>query len=248
MDLNSCLDKFKPISLEEMKNVKLMNRMDQKFVFQMNDLSFLLNKLHASYNILEVEGQKIQRYKSLYFDTEDKVFFLQHHNSRVNRNKVRFREYVGSGLVFLEVKLKNNKGKTIKTRVKVDSVSNTLSKDHQDYVNQVIGKKMDLMPQQWVVFNRITFVDKSYTERLTIDLNVEFSKKQKSGSFHNIVVAEIKTERSNVSSVFKAIAKEKYIKPIRLSKYWMTTINLDSTVKHNRFKEKLLLLNKLKQV
>ena len=144
--------------------------------------------------------------------------------------------------------MKNNKGKTIKTRVKVDSVSNTLSKDHQDYVNQVIGKKMDLMPQQWVVFNRITFVDKSYTERLTIDLNVEFSKKKKSGSFQNIVVAEIKTERSNASSVFKAIAKEKYIKPIRLSKYCMTTINLDSTVKHNRFKEKLLLLNKLKQV
>ena len=48
--------------------------------------------------------------------------------------------------------------------------------------------------------------------------------------------------------MFKAIAKEKYIKPIRLSKYCMTTINLDSTVKHNRFKEKLLLLNKLKQV
>ena len=35
---------------------------------------------------------------------------------RVNRHKIRFREYVDSGLVFLEVKCKNNKGKTIKKR------------------------------------------------------------------------------------------------------------------------------------
>ena len=41
-------------------------------------------------------------------------FFLDHHNRRVNRNKIRFREYVGSNLTFLEVKTKNNKGKTIK--------------------------------------------------------------------------------------------------------------------------------------
>ena len=107
MNINSYLDKFNSVSLDEVKNVKLMHRMDQKFVFQINDLSDLLTKLHSSYNVLEVDGEKVQTYKTLYFDTKDKLFFLQHHNSRVNRNKVRFREYVGSGLVFLEVKLKN---------------------------------------------------------------------------------------------------------------------------------------------
>ena len=175
MNINSYLDEFNSVSLDEIKNVKLMHRMDQKFVFQIHDLFSLLEKLYDSYNVLEVNGEKVQTYKSLYFDTEDKVFFLQHHNSRVNRNKVRFREYVGSGLVFLEVKLKNNKGKTIKNRIKVDAISNNLNRDHQDYIDKVIGRKMDLIPQQWIVFNRITFVDKSYTERLTVDLNVEFS-------------------------------------------------------------------------
>ena len=91
-------------------------------------------------------------------------------------------------------------------------------------------------------------MDKLYKERLTIDLNLEFSKEQKSGNFENIVVAEIKTERSNMSSVFKSVAKERYIKPIRLSKYCMTTIDLEPSIKHNRFKEKLLLINKLKQL
>ena len=248
MNINSYLDKFNSVSLDEVKNVKLMHRMDQKFVFQINDLSDLLTKLHSSYNVLEVDGEKVQTYKTLYFDTKDKLFFLQHHNSRVNRNKVRFREYVGSGLVFLEVKLKNNKGKTIKTRKKVVAIVDDLSKDHQSYINQVVGEELDLIPQQWIFFNRITFVDKLYTERLTVDFNVEFSKKQKSGNFRNLVIAEIKTERSNVSSVFKSIAKEKHIIPTRFSKYCMTTIDLDSDVKYNRFKEKLLLLNKLKQL
>ena len=44
MSLQLYLDKFASVSLDEMKNVKLMNRMDQKFVFHMNDLPFLLNE------------------------------------------------------------------------------------------------------------------------------------------------------------------------------------------------------------
>jgi hypothetical protein len=38
-----------------------------------------------------------------------------------------------------------------------------------------------------------------------------------------------------------------YILPIRISKYCMTTLQLNPDVKQNRFKEKLLFINKLKQ-
>ena len=87
----------------------------------------LLEKMQAFYKVLEVNGERIQTYRSLYFDTEDRKFYIDHHNSRVNRNKIRFREYVSSGLTFLEVKLKNNKGKTIKKRIKVAAISEKLS-------------------------------------------------------------------------------------------------------------------------
>ena len=97
-------------------------------------------------------------------------------------------------------------------------------------------------------FSRITFVDKLKTERLTIDLDLNFSNEEKSGSFGNIVVAEVKKERVAQSSKFKVIAKEHRILPVRLSKYCMSTIDLDKDVKYNRFKEKLLLMNKLKKV
>ena len=110
-ELTSLKNDFQAISLSEMDDVKLMSRTDTKFAFNDIKLPVLLQKLSEHYRILEIEGERIHHYKSLYFDTEDRKFYLDHHNSRVNRNKIRFREYVGSGLTFLEIKLKNNKRK-----------------------------------------------------------------------------------------------------------------------------------------
>ena len=154
MNLESCVSGFSVISLNEMNAVKLMNRVDQKFAFQIDKLPSLLNGLKESYNILEVNNKKVQSYKSLYYDTDDRLFFIQHHNGRVNRNKVRFREYVGSGLVFLEIKSKNNKGKTLKNRIKVDFIPESLSKEHESYINKIIGKELKLVSKQSINFNR----------------------------------------------------------------------------------------------
>jgi len=246
MNIQSYLGKFNTVSLSDIKSVTLMNRVDIKFAFSIQKLPAVINDLAEYYNLLEVDGNKIQEYKSLYYDTVDRIFFLQHHNDRVNRNKVRFREYVGSGLVFLEVKLKNNKKKTIKKRIKVDSVENYLSKQNQDYIDALLGKELDLRPQHWINFNRITFADKLSKERLTIDLDLTFSNNIKSGSFEDVVIAEIKQDRHAKSSNFTRIAKKKHILPIRLSKYCMSTISLNPSVKQNRFKKKVLFMNKLK--
>lgn len=248
MNINQCLENFDKISLADIKSVSLMDRMDVKFAFRESKLIQLLDELSHFYNVLEVDGLKVQSYRSLYYDTVDKGFFIAHHNSRVNRNKVRFREYVGSGLVFLEVKLKNNKGKTIKNRIRVDKIPGSLSISHKDYIREVIGEELNLIPQHWVNFDRVTLVDKMNTERVTIDLNLKFLNNTNSGSFEQIVVAEIKKERSGNSSKFTRLAKKMHIFPVRLSKYCISMIHLDRNIKQNRFKEKLLLINKLKKV
>lgn len=248
MTINESLDRFKAVSLDELASVSLMNRVDTKFAFNISKLNKLLLELSNFYNVLEINNSKIQTYKTLYYDTSDKLFFIQHHNQRTNRNKVRFREYVNSGLVFLEVKLKNNKGKTIKRRLQVDSIPDALSSSHQDFINGLIGKELQLKLQHWVNFNRITFVDKLNTERVTIDLDLNFSNNLNSGSFEELVVAEIKRERSKNSSKFSYLAKKMHILPTRLSKYCMSTIDLNPKIKKNRFKEKELLINKLKKL
>ena len=229
-----------------MDDVKLMSRTDTKFVFNFLRLPEFLEKLSRFYKVLLIDGNLIHDYKSLYFDTDDRKFYIEHHNRRVNRNKIRFREYVGSGLTFLEIKLKNNKGKTIKKRIKVDSISEEITEQQQKYIHKIIGYPIEVSAKQWINFSRVTFVHKTQKERLTMDVNLTFNNKKDEGDLKNIVIAEVKQERMSRSSDFMRVAKEMSILPMRLSKYCMSTLSLNPKLKKNRFKEKQLFINKLK--
>jgi hypothetical protein len=239
---------FSHIKLAEMDNVKLMSRSDTKFAFKFSKLPELLNQMMPFYKVLEINGKFIHDYKSLYFDTDDRKFYLDHHNGRVNRNKVRFREYVGSDLTFLEIKRKNNKGKTIKKRMKVDSINDKLSVKQKEYIYSIIGSNIILNSKQWINFSRITFVHKVHKERLTIDINLNFKEKDRRGDLNQIAIGEVKQERMSRLSDFMRIAKELHILPIRISKYCMSTLELNPELKQNRFKEKTLFLTKLKNL
>ena len=246
MNFKLQLNKFETITLSEMDDVKLMSRTDTKFVFNFSRLPEFLEKLSPFYKVLLIDGNLIHDYKSLYFDTEDRKFYIEHHNRRVNRNKIRFREYVGSGLTFLEIKLKNNKGKTIKKRIKVDSISEEITEQQQKYIHKIIGYPIEVSAKQWINFSRVTFVHKTQKERLTMDINLTFNTKKDEGDLKNSVIAEVKQERMSRSSDFMRVAKEMSILPMRLSKYCMSTLSLNPKLKKNRFKEKSLFINKLK--
>ena len=245
--LPAIISDFIPISLGEMDDVKLMSRTDTKFAFNANKMPELLVQLMSFYRVLEIDGQLIHDYKSLYYDTDDRKFYLDHHNGRVNRNKIRFREYVGSKLTFLEVKMKNNKGRTIKKRIQVAAISDELSDKQQQYIEKIIGIPLQVSAKQRINFSRITLVHKTQKERLTMDVNLTFENDNDNGDMKHIVIAEVKQERMSRSSDFMRIAKEMHILPIRISKYCLTTLALNPLLKRNRFKEKVLFINKLKQ-
>ena len=246
-NLQQIVANFLPISLDEMDDVKLMSRTDTKFAFRVSKLTLLMEKMMPFYRVLAIDGKFIHDYKSLYFDTDDRKFYFDHHNERVNRHKIRFREYVGSGFTFLEIKLKNNKGRTIKNRKKADSIAETLTEKQHKFIEKILGFHLDLSAKQWINFSRITYVHKTQKERLTIDINLTFEDKEKTGDFKQIVIAEVKQERMSRSSDFMRIAKELHILPTRISKYCMTTLELNPNLKQNQFKEKVLFLTKLKQ-
>ena len=121
--INNILSEFDAISLGEMDRVALMNRVDTKYVFSEDILNEVLKKIKDDYFVLEVDNIRLNSYQSLYFDTKDFKFYYQHHNGKTNRTKVRYREYMDSGLCFLEVKQKNNKGVTNKKRMLVPKIN-----------------------------------------------------------------------------------------------------------------------------
>ena len=115
--IKNCLLPFQRVSLANLDKVKLMNRTDLKFCLHIEKLPAVLEAIKSDYLLLEINGETIFNYDNTYFDTPDNQMFICHQNGKSNRFKIRMRKYVESNLNFLEIKLKNNKGRTIKERV-----------------------------------------------------------------------------------------------------------------------------------
>jgi hypothetical protein len=96
-ELNSILNKFNPVSLEEIDEVKLMNRIDRKYWFHISTLNLLLEKIVQHYDILEIDGTRLMEYQSTYFDTKESFMYVKHHNRKLNRYKERRRTYITTG-------------------------------------------------------------------------------------------------------------------------------------------------------
>ena len=234
---------FDPIGLEEMDSVKLMDRTDTKFTFNRERLAEVWELMKPHYRVLEVEGKKISRYKTLYYDTKDFNLYLCHHNGQLNRYKVRHRTYVESQIGFLEVKLKNNKERTVKTRIKQKETPLSWENNSLEF----LGKKTPLDPQTlipaiWVNYSRVTFVNKKSAERITIDLGLEYAKNEQVKNFDELVIAEAKQDKK-IPSPFLKIMKQLHIREGSISKYCLGIVVLCDSIKKNNFKPKLLHLN-----
>ena len=112
--MENLLERFDPISLDRLDSVKLMNRVDTKYVVTPKQLEAVLERSSLTHCVLEIGGRRQMPYDSVYFDTADSEMYIRHHDRRLVRRKVRTRMYVDSGDTFLEIKLKNNHGRTKK--------------------------------------------------------------------------------------------------------------------------------------
>jgi len=239
------LEKFQGTSLSEMDEVKLMNRTDTKFVVKRSLFNEVLPVLGEHYKVLEILGNRINSYETLYYDHPNFQFFLDHHNGRGNRFKVRIRNYVESKIYFLEIKNKF-KGRTIKKRIKVDDFELELSNKSKGFINDVIGTETNLEAKLWNSFGRITLVNNTEKERLTLDLNLTFEWKDNKVVYDHVVIAELKQENVNRNSIFYSLMKKNGVAPYSISKYCVGAVSLNPDLKYNNFKEKLLLIDKLK--
>ena len=60
---------FAPISLAEMGSVKLMNRIDTKFVVPQILLPVILNAAMGDYFVQEIDNKRVATYDTMYYDT-----------------------------------------------------------------------------------------------------------------------------------------------------------------------------------
>jgi len=245
-DLNALLKRFEPISLQEMDSVRLMNRTDTKFMVSRAQLQGMLVHLSSSYRILEVEGIRLNRYQTLYYDTADFRCYRQHHNGKRNRFKIRKREYVESQLSFLEYKEKTNKGRTIKSRIKLGAIEEEINEKENAFIDERTHEHREYEPKLWNSFGRITLVDTKAGERLTIDTDITFQFGDRSAGIPELVIIEVKRdEQSGASEVLRQL-KHQLVRPESMSKYCLGVALLYPEMKSNNFKQKLLKIEKIK--
>jgi len=243
-------NEMEPITLQEMDCIRLMNRVDTKFLIREDLLPELLEQIKNDYRAQVVEGEQVCRYNTLYYDTIDVEMYHNHHNEKLNRQKVRARTYVESGISFLEVKRKSNKGRTTKDRIRIP-VESVADIAHNAEAMEFLSKNStipgtEIIPQLANTFDRITLVNNGKTERLTIDSHIHF-KNLRTGiekDATNLVVVELKQD-GQCFSLFKSLLTNYKVLPKSFSKYALGSAVTNPNLKTNRFKNKLRFIHKL---
>ena len=228
--MTEILKDYEPITLDEMKDIRLMNRIDTKFVTTVPVLKKLLDIARDDYFVQETGGLRISPYYTMYFDTDDCAMYNRHEVGHLSRQKIRIRSYVDAGLNFLEIKTKNNHGRTKKKRMEMENFD-------------ALNPRHDILENR---FDRITLVNKGKTERLTIDTNLRFHNITTDAcrSMDDIVIIELKRD-GNLPSPILGRLLELRIHPHGFSKYCIGSALTNEALRRNRIKPRLRSIEKI---
>ncbi len=242
--IEQVLRTFSPITLKGLDEVRMLNRIDTKYVFHIDQFAEILEEMKEDYYALEIDGGRMFRYESLYFDTDDYLLYKFHHNGKLNRLKVRYRRYSDSGLVYFEVKYKVKGNRTDKKRLQQSDLKLDLTAEELKLVKHHQLDETQLNKKMWIYFNRITLASKKMNERLTLDLHIVFDNFKKEKEFPELIIAEVKTEKSATGSpIIKSFNKRNF-EEVGFSKY-STAVAMMEDIKNNAFKPNFIKIDKI---
>ncbi len=251
-DCAHILDGFDTISLDEMASIRLMNRIDSKYLANEEQLSRLLTLAQDDYMVQSIDGIRQSEYSTQYLDDRFNTMYLNHHNGRLTRQKVRIRTYVDTGDNFFEVKLKNNHGRTKKKRIHLTGADTYVQEGAAEFLEEhgmLSIPLSDMMPKVANHFKRITLVNNAKTERLTIDRYLSFHNVETGLDrfMENLVVIEVKRD-GNTYSPIQELLRELRIFPSGFSKYCIGMALTTPGIKRNMFNERIRKIEKLTSI
>lgn len=238
----TALSSFDTISLDGLNGkAAMLERLDNKYIVPASRLLPAFTAFGELFDVLEIEGKRAFTYATQYYDDDAAQSYLDHHQGRRKRCKVRVRNYVDAGFSYLEVKLKDIRDVTVKKRLKLDRPEAGLSAEalafidhcHTEMYGTALGR--DLRPVITMQYERVTLVAKEGGERMTIDTSLGFSndaleRQVAEGQF----ILETKSARGN--GIADKILRAHHLHPTKqCSKYCMGMAALGTVGRHNRF-------------
>lgn len=246
--IESVVGAMQEISLEEVLKASLMRRKDSKYVFDVGLLPALLEKISGEYRVLQINEIRGQDYQTYYYDTPELAMYHMHHRGLVNRHKIRFRKYGSSNVMFLEVKKKNGKGVTVKNRMQAKNGDVVIKSTEEEFLAEFTPYCCkSIVPVLENSFKRVTLVNATQTERITLDYKLNFTSLNSKSEIKvpGVAIAEIKYGKHLAGSSFHAALREAGIFPRRISKYCIGMAMLNPELKQNLFKQKVRYVHKI---
>ena len=234
---------FDPISLAALNSkAEMLERLDNKYVVDAAVLRRAICEFAEHFDILEIGGRRAFTYETCYFDDARRQSYFDHHQGRRQRAKVRIRKYIEAGLCFVEIKLKDKRGVTIKKRLSYDAgkfgtldaaalayIQNTYFEHYGQAFPHELSRVVDMR------YVRMTLVAKEGGERMTIDGQLRFFDPTSSHAVDDVVfILETKSARGN--GIADRILRRLHQHPTKhCSKYCAAIAVLNEGTKHNRF-------------
>lgn len=156
----------------------LLERTDRKYIVPVGTARALVDAIADTHHALKVAGRRYTTYQSLYFDTVELQSVQAHIQRRRRRWKVRSRLYVEDELCRIDVKSKDNAGRTVKAMAPSDpSRFGALMGADRTFVERQLAGYADadvsaLVPAAEIDYTRSTLADLDAGARVTIDWNL----------------------------------------------------------------------------
>jgi VTC domain len=238
------IDSFAPISLEALNaKAAMLERLDNKYVVRGAVLREAVTELAQTFDVLEIDGKRAFTYDTCYFDDPERRSFYDHHQGRRQRMKVRVRHYVDAGLCFVEVKLKDKRGITVKKRLPCtpaqygtldDAALAHVEKCHLNLYGRPFGR--ELAPVLEMRYQRVTLVAREGGERMTIDTGIHFDAAGKALDTEADVFI-VETKSANGNGLADTVLRRHHQHPTNgCSKYCVGMSATGSVERFNRFR------------
>jgi hypothetical protein len=233
--------------LSELNQLTPQKRFDNKYICHISKLGSILDLMSKDYKILEINGKRHSHYSNLYFDTKDLTFYHNHINGKLGRQKVRLRHYDTSNENYIEIKYKNNKKETSKTRIKINEFNSQVISNFRDILDKGLSVNTDeLIATLTLTYNRITLIRPDSFDKFTFDYGLSANTSgNKSLYFNGLLIIEHKSTNKTDANKLPEKLNHIELKKMSISKYCLGLVLSKDNIKYNTYKSKLITIQKV---
>jgi hypothetical protein len=215
-----------PIGLAELtEHAELQTRVDRKYVLPLAQAETLLPGISRGSRALDIDGVRLFRYRSVYFDTPDLISFHLAARRRRRRFKIRTRTYLDSHQCFLEIKTEGHRGGTVKSRLPYRCDDHDDVAPGRGFVDAVLAdltmadhSALHLAPVLHTHYLRGTLYLPASRSRVTIDVDLSWSDSRHAAlALPRVAIVETKTG-AGASGVDRLLWSYGH-RPVSISKY-----------------------------